>query len=186
MDQRTSDWLEYRKGGLGSSDAPIIMGVSPYRKIKALYEEKVGIKEGFKGNWATERGNMLEPKARADYELRYDIEAPAALLVHAEHEWLRASLDGYNKDLGIVLEIKCPGAKDHAIAESGKVPDHYYPQLQHQLMVSGAAKAHYYSFKDEVGILVEVLPDHDYMKILFEKESQFWFKNVCARVCPSS
>lgn len=34
---------------------------------------------------------------------------------------------------------------------------HYYWQLQHQLMVSGAAKADFYVFEGEEGIVVEVV-----------------------------
>lgn len=186
MEQRTNDWHGWRQAGIGSSDAPIIMGVSPYTKLHKLWEQKVGISKGFGGNWATMRGNQMEPKARADYELRYGIEAPPMLVIHSQYDFMRASLDGYNRDLGIVLEIKCPGKKDHTCAEQGQVPVHYYPQIQHQLMVTGAREAHYYSFKDEKGILIKVAPDLEYIKELALKEIKFWYENVLAKVAPSS
>lgn len=184
MDQRTTDWHKWRALGIGASEAAAIMGVSPYMTIVDLYEQKVGLKPGFKGNWATERGNLLEPKARADYELRHEIEAPPALVVHSKYDYLRASLDGYNPERGIVLEIKCPGEKDHKLALEGKVPVHYYPQVQHQLMVTAAQIGHYYSFKGERGVLVEVKPDWDYMQELLRKEIEFWLENVCKRLSP--
>lgn len=185
MDQRTNDWHGWRKLGLGSSDAPIIMGVSPYSKLLKLWEQKVGISKGFEGNWATMRGNKMEPTARADYELRYDIEAAPMLVVHSQYDFMRASLDGYNRELGIVLEIKCPGKKDHSSAQMGEVPKHYYPQLQHQLMVTGAREAHYYSFKDGKGILIKVAPDLTYIKELARREIKFWYENVLTKLPPS-
>jgi putative phage-type endonuclease len=61
------DWLEFRKGGIGSSDAPIIAGVSPYSTPYQLWEIKTRRKTEWIGNFATRRGHAVEPKARADY-----------------------------------------------------------------------------------------------------------------------
>lgn len=35
-----SEWLEYRKHGIGASDLPILMEVSEYKSVLALYQEK--------------------------------------------------------------------------------------------------------------------------------------------------
>jgi predicted phage-related endonuclease len=73
-----------------------------------------------------------------------------------------------------VLEIKCPGAADHSKALAGEVPEKYWPQLQHQLLVTGANKAHYYSFDGEKGVLIEVEPDKKYCAKLFIEIKKFW------------
>lgn len=169
-----NEWHSWRQQGIGSSDAPVIMGVSPWSTPFKLWEEKTGLVTRDASNWATQRGNDLEPKARAMYELEFGIDMPATLAVHKDHSFLRASLDGFNADENLVLEIKCPGAADHASAMSGVVPTKYFPQLQHQLLVTGAKAVHYYSFDGEMGVRVVVEPDVEYCKKLFDEERKFW------------
>jgi len=169
------EWHKWRKEGIGSSDAPVVMGVSPWSTPYKLWELKIGVvKESETGNWATNRGNKMEPIARADYELKYGRDMPARLCEHATIPWLHASLDGFSADSKIILEIKCPGAEDHAKAVAGTVPEKYIPQIQHQLLVTGADVCHYYSFDGERGVLVEVKPDVEYCKKLFLAEQAFW------------
>lgn len=96
-------------------------------------------------------------------------------LIHEKLEWMRASLDGISFDGSTVLEIKCPlSVRDQNAAQQGRVPSHYYGQLQHQLEVSGAQEAHYWSFDGRVGRLVRIRPDRDYMKRLVDEEGDFW------------
>lgn len=96
-------------------------------------------------------------------------------LVHERLDWMRASLDGLSFDGSIVLEIKCPlNLRDRNAAAQGRVPSHYYSQLQHQLEVSGAEEAHYWSFDGRVGCLVKIRPDRDHMKRLVDAEGEFW------------
>jgi putative phage-type endonuclease len=174
LEQGSQDWLEWRRNGIGSSDAPIIMGISPWKTPFQLWEEKISPQGLDEKNWAQIRGTELEPIARANYELTHDIDMKPALVVHPKFEFLRASLDGYNEEASVVLEIKCPKALDHELALEGIVPEKYYPQLQHQLMVTRAELAHYYSFDGVKGALVEVQRNEEYIGKLLEKEFEFW------------
>ena len=80
-------------------------------------------------------------------------------LVHEEFEWMRASLDGLSFDGSTLLEIKCPlSLRDRASAQEGRIPSQYHAQLQHQLEVSGAELAHYWSFHGTVGLLIDDTP----------------------------
>ena len=75
------------------------------------------------------------------------------------------------------LEIKCPwSARDQAAAREGRIPVHYRAQLQHQLEVSGAQEAHYWSFDGAAGTLLRVRPDREYLSRLIETEAAFWQK----------
>ena len=87
---------------------------------------------------------------------------------------MRGSLDGISDDGRVVLEVKCPGAADHAVACRGGVPAKYVPQLQHLLAVAGAEVCHYWSYRDGEGALVEVAPDRAYVERLIEREREFW------------
>lgn len=176
MEQQTSSWHEWRSQGIGASDAPIIMGVSPWSTPYQLWQEKRGVlRVKSDGNWATDRGNRLEPKARASYEFKVGFLSPPTLVVNQVYPFIRASLDGYNAQFRRILEIKCPGKADHAKAISGEVPEKYFPQLQHQLLATGQAiQNDYYSYDGESGVLVICDPDSSYQRLLLEKLQEFW------------
>ena len=73
-----------------------------------------------------------------------------------------------------IVEIKCPGAKDHATACEGKVPVHYYPQMQHQLYVTDLQEAHYFSFDGIDGVIVKVKRDDAYIEKMVKEEKEFY------------
>lgn len=150
------------------------MGASPWKTPYQLWEEKIGIGKQFQGNFATNRGNKMEPRARAAFELEMGDGFPPMVAEHINYPFIRASLDGFNKERNAILEIKCPGKEDHATAVAGFVPDKYYPQLQHQILVTGADRVYYYSYDGEKGVTVEVRPDVNYCRDLLEKEIAFW------------
>lgn len=176
MEQNTTDWLKWRTEGIGSSDAPVIMGVSPYQSPYELWQSKTGRKQTSSANWATRRGHKLEPRARAHIEFLTGLEFAPVLCQHPTFPWLRASLDGYNKETNTILEIKCPGAEDHATAREGNVPSKYLPQLQHQLFVTGAHKVLYFSFTEADNATVFVYADQEYLQKYFIMASDFWEK----------
>ncbi len=37
------EWLEFRRRGIGGSDAAAVMGISPFRTARDLYYDKLGI-----------------------------------------------------------------------------------------------------------------------------------------------
>lgn len=169
------EWLIWRHRGIGASDSPAIMGVSPWKTRMQLWEEKIQPTPKMSaGNWATRRGHELEPRARARYELETGREMPPLLAIHLEHSFLRASMDGFNKELNRGLEIKCPGKADHSLAKEGKIPKKYQYQIWHQFLVTGASAIDYYSFDGTSGVCLEVLPDHESIGHLFREELKFW------------
>jgi putative phage-type endonuclease len=131
VEQGSGDWLTWRRGGLGSSDIPIIMGVSPWRTPHQLWQEKTKKIEAKQfSNFAIERGNRLEPKARAMFELLMDESFPPFVAEHPEFPQFRVSLDGWSEGLSAILEIKCPGEADHTKAKNGEVPEKYIWQVE--------------------------------------------------------
>lgn len=174
MEQQTNEWLSWRRKGIGSSDAAAILGVSPWATAYDVWMEKTGREYRDRSNWATQRGNEMEPKARADYEFRFGIEMKPELVESKQYPFLKASMDGANFTEKGGLEIKCPGEKDHALAAEGKIPDKYMAQIQHQLLVTGFDWIDYYSFRDEKGIRIRVYPDLEFCKKLLAAEIEFW------------
>ena len=42
-DLSREDWLNYRRLGIGGSDAAAVMGLSPFATIRDLYFDKIGV-----------------------------------------------------------------------------------------------------------------------------------------------
>ena len=175
LEQGAKDWLEWRRNGVGSSDAPIIMGVPPWCDVLTLYKRKRGELPEQESNWAMARGTRLEPKVREILEAGLGVLEPATL-THNDIPWMRASVDGISLDGKVVVEIKCPGQVDHAIAQAGQVPPKYIPQVQHILAVSDCDKLIYASYNEALGglVTVRVPRDEDYIALLIKAEQAFW------------
>jgi putative phage-type endonuclease len=176
IQQNTQEWMDLRKNHIGASDAPIIMGQSPWKTSFALWEEKLGLRPSPKMNAAMMRGHKLEPIARQAYNDYTGNAAEAEVVFHPERKWMMASLDGISLDRSIIVEIKCPGKKDHDEAKAGRIPDKYYAQLQHQLATISLNLLHYFSYKDGEFHLIEVERDEEFIQKLYSEERDFWNK----------
>ena len=175
LHQNTPEWHRWRRQGIGASDAPVIMGETPFKTPRALWSIKTGHSQEGPGGPAARRGREMERFARRVYERQTGIQVEPLCLVHHEFEWMRASLDGLSFDGSTLVEIKCPlSLRDRRSALEGRIPFQYYAQLQHQLEVSKAERAHYWSFHGTDGILIEIHPDREYAKRLVETEAVFW------------
>lgn len=173
-EQRTDEWLAWRRKGIGSSDAAVIMNASPWQTRFGLWLDKTGRAKEPEVNYAMQRGINLEPEARAHYELLCDVDMPPVLAELKEWPIARASLDGWNKDSRRFLEIKCPGKDSHAKALAGEIPENYKWQMCHQAMVTDALGADYFSYKDKKGVIVKFTRDKDAEAILLAEEKKFW------------
>lgn len=167
-------WHAWRAGGIGSSDAPIIMGVSPWTTVHELWRIKTKRAPAVTENYAMRRGKALEAEARHAYEAETGHIVRPHFRRHPVLPWMLASLDGLDLDGQLVVEIKCPGDGDHGTAVLGSIPEKYIPQVQHQLAVTGASVLHYWSWDRRRGALVEVAPDAAYIARLIEAEETFW------------
>lgn len=181
LDQGNELWQTWRKAGLGSSDAATIMGASPYMTAEQLMNIKTGqVERDRKFNPKLNRGRDLEPLARALYSKLRKIDVRPVCVIHDSYDWLRASLDGLSFDNSRVLEIKCINKGDHLLALNNQVPPQYWPQVQHQLLVTGLRDLDYWSYSESTKFpmhervaLVQVQPDEGYMQELFEAELKF-------------
>lgn len=174
MRQDTEEWHEFRRRHVGASDAPIIMGVSPWRTLKELWEEKVTGISNYKENFAMTRGKELEPEARKLYEFLTDRCVNPEVLEHPQYKFLSASFDGLSPFGNFACEIKISGKKDHQKALDGEIPEKYYPQLQHQIFVANLEEIDYFSWNEDSHALITVKRDQQYIVKMVEKELEFW------------
>lgn len=177
LEQGTPEWHAWRRAGIGASEMPILLGVGPSRRtVQSLWREKVDGPAAERDNGAMRRGRDLEAQARraAERMLGHLFE-PACV------EWpawpvLRASVDGITFDGGDVLEVKCPMApKWAAIARAGEPPPEYVVQVQHQLLVTGAARAIIWCWDPRHGGMHwAIAPDPVLAKRIMTAARRFW------------
>lgn len=170
------EWLKWRMTGLGGSDASIIAGVSRFKRPFELYLEKIGKRKPSVATPVMMHGHSNEAKARDAYTLETANFMPPANVSSEEIPWLHASLDGYDPDNSLILEVKCPwDVGSYLTVKEGSVPDEYWPQVQHALAASGARQADFWCYFNGQGVLLKVDFDpaywHDH---LLPAEQQFW------------
>jgi putative phage-type endonuclease len=182
MDTTREKWLSWRKKGIGSSDAPVIMGVSPYMTRLELWKEKLGLEQKDRSSFATELGNKFEIRARSWFCLDYGIEIDPENCEHKDFHWIKASLDGFNEKEKLFVEIKYMGQKNYDLVRETRLPlAHHHPQIQHQFMVTGFIHAFYIPYtltedKKEMKDIfaLPVSPELEYIGKLFFEEKNFW------------
>ena len=172
LKQATKEWLNWRCGLITASDAPIIMGMSPFKKTDQLLNEKYR-RFSTVANPYMQRGIDLEPIALQEFEKETGLIMFPCVGEH-ENEWMGASFDGMTLEQDAIVEIKCPGKIDMLSAINGDIPEKYKAQLQHQMYVAGLEYMFYYSFSGTCGIIIEVKRDNDFIEIMVEKEREFW------------
>ena len=189
------EWLAQRKLGIGGSDAAAILGLSPWKTNVQLWEEKTGRREDqdISDNPQVQYGVGCELHMREMFKLDFPEfkvgHAEHAIIAHPEFPYLQASLDGMITDTDGkrgVLEIKTAllnSATDRA-KWSGYVPQPYFVQVLHYMLVTGAdfaiIKARLRSEWDETITIQErhyrfERADHENdIAYLLEREHDFW------------
>jgi len=161
MVQGSPEWHEHRKSHRNASETPAVLGVSPFLTRYGLWLQRTGRAEQ-EVNWPMQRGRELEPAARAAYEQLTGLVMEPLVLVDGEYS---ASLDGMTLDGSLVLEVKAPvkgqGSELWKEVQAGQLPEHYFWQVQHQLMVAGARLAHVWIWDGRQGVLLEQHPAPD-------------------------
>lgn len=176
MKQRSKEWHEFRRNHIGSSDAAVCMGISPWKTKLDLYNEKIAESHVESvSNYAMRRGVELEPLALAKFEEDTGYLMTPRVIEHPTIPYMSASLDGLELDGVCAVEIKAPGRTDHELALKGIVPEKYIPQLQHIMEVCQLEEIYYMSYiSDSDYTIFKVKKDHEYTKRLLDAELEFW------------
>ena len=172
--QGSPEWLAHRLKYRNASETPAVLGVSPWTTPYQLWLERTG-RAHVQVNAAMKRGSELEPAARAAYEKLTGFVMEPLVLVEGDYS---ASLDGITLAGDLVLEIKCPmRGRSSALwqaAEARELPENYFWQVQHQLMVAGAALAHVFVFDGTEGALLEQKPQPERWETIRRDWDAFW------------
>ena len=174
-----ADWLEYRKQGIGGSDASVVCGISRYKSPVEVWMEKTNQLQAQEAGEAAYWGTQLEPFVRAEFTKRTGIEVSrrSELLQSEEHPFMLANLDGICEvpDVGTcIFEAKTASAYKAGEWED-TIPDEYMIQVQHYMAVTGYAGAY-------IAVLIGgntfkwkfVERDEELISMLIELETDFW------------
>ena len=174
-----ADWLEYRKQGIGGSDASVVCGISRYKSPVELWMEKTNQIPCQEAGEAAYWGTQLEAMVRTEFSKRTGVEVRRVLqlLQSAEHPFMLANLDGVceHPDFGTcVFEAKTASAYK-AGEWDDTIPDEYMLQIQHYMAVTGYRGAY-------IAVLIGgntfrwrfVARDEGLIASLIELEADFW------------
>lgn len=140
VEQNSDEWFALRRGKFTASTfKDLFMGENTQGYKDAIY--KVAFErltntspESFTNEYM-QRGNELEPEARAWYEFEKNVEVIKAGFFEY-NDWIGASPDGLVGDSGLI-EIKCPKFStmmDYLIKK--ELPKTYFHQVHGQLLVT--------------------------------------------------
>ena len=92
------EWLAYRRRGIGGSDVAAILGISPFRTARDLYDDKLNIASAADdaGNWvALEMGHLLEPLVARIFAKKTGLEVfqIKKMFQHPQYPFMLADVD---------------------------------------------------------------------------------------------
>lgn len=191
-------WLEYRRLGIGGSDAAAILGISPWRTARDLYYDKLNVVTADDmDNWvALEVGNLLEPLVARIFAKKTGLKVYQwkKMFQHPQYPWMLADLD-YLVDLPdgkrAILEIKTTNynAKDKWWYDGKEiVPVYYESQGRHYMAVMGIDRVYYcclYGNNEDNVIIRHLDRDMAYEEELIALEEMFWKEHILAKIPPA-
>ena len=140
------EWLEYRRRGIGGSDAAAILGVSPFATARDLYYDKLKVVsyEDGESNWVQKKvGHLLEDLVAEIFHVKtgFEIYQVKKMFYHPVYTYMLADIDYFIRlpnGKTAILEIKTTNynAKDHWWCDGQEiVPVNYEIQGRHYMCV---------------------------------------------------
>lgn len=182
-----SEWLKYRKRGVGGSDAGAVCGLNPYRTAMQVYQDKISDEIEDIDNEAMRQGREFE-----DYVARRFTEATGKKVRRAnvmfydeKHPFMLADVDRMivGENAGLECKTASPYMADKW--EDGKIPMSYQLQCYHYMSVCNA-EAWY------IAVLIygrefkfyRLERDEQIIADLIQIEQNFWENHVLKRIMP--
>lgn len=142
-----AEWLEWRRRGIGASDAPAILGVCPHRTRLDVYLSKTHPQPPRTRAERQVWGHRLEDDIAEGYADRtgHPIVEHQKCLASEVYPWMRATIDGVRDD-GRIVEYKALGLYqcNQFKAQDGDweaLEQNWIVQVHHQMVVADADDA---------------------------------------------
>ena len=191
-------WLEWRRKGIGGSDASIVLGISPFATARDLYFDKLGVVsyKDDNSNWvALQSGHLLEDLVAEIFHKKtgFPIYQIKKMFYHPLYPYMLADVDYFvtlPSGETAILEIKTTNynGKD-AWWMDGKetVPVNYEAQGRHYMAVTNLNHVFYcclYGNSEDNVIIRHIERDAAYEEELTALEGIFWNENVLKKIPP--
>lgn len=171
------EWLEYRRAGIGGSDAAAIAGLHRWKSPLQVWQEKMGLTLDQEENERMYWGTRLEEVVAEEFERRTGkkVRRRNAILQHDEHLHMLANVDRLVVGEKAGLECKTAGEwSGKRLEEEGFLPEHLL-QCQHYLAVTGYDKWYLACLiGGQRFVYQEILPDAELIANLIKIEADFW------------
>ena len=188
LNMEKSEWLKYRKQGIGGSDAGAVCGFNPYRTALQVYQDKTTDETEEIDNEAMRQGREFE-----DYVARRFAEATGkkvrrakAMFYDEANPFMLADVDRLvvGENAGLECKTASPYMADKW--KDGRIPLSYQIQCYHYMSVCNA-EAWY------IAVLIygrdfkfyRLERDEKMLADLVKIEKDFWENHVLKRVLPS-
>ena len=181
------EWLDYRREGIGGSEAAIIVGLNRFGSPLQLWADKMGLRKELEETEVMRQGSDLE-----EYVARRWVEATGKkvrrrnyIFRNTDYPHSIADIDREVIGENAGLECKTTSLYNKSDFENGEIPPTYYVQCQHYMAVMGY---------DRMYLAVLVLSkafyhfcierDNSEIAALMEKEAAWWEEYVTGDSVP--
>lgn len=174
-----NDWLEYRKNGIGGSDASVVCGINRYKSPVELWMEKTSRLAPQEAGEPAYWGTQLESLVRSEFTKRTGIEVKLVkqILQSEEYPFMQANLDGICTDPNYgecIFEAKTASAYKGGEWENS-IPDEYMLQIQQYMAVTGFKAAYIAALIGGNTFRWRLIErDEELITLLIQLESEFW------------
>jgi predicted phage-related endonuclease len=169
------DQIKLRDGKLTASRVACLM-TGDAEKVMNLWRELVGdpafVAEDLSAVWPVQLGAHTEVLNLDWYERRTGkpLSKRGDVMVHAQHDWAAATLDGWDDDLSAPVECKHVGGFEKTAA----ILERYAPQAHWQMIVTGARQCVFSIIEGAREPVIEIVERDDwYASVLWERAEQF-------------
>ena len=183
LEMTHDEWLKRRFESIGASESGSILGINPWKTAVDVYYEKVDRVTDFPDNLNMWLGRALEPviKKRFEEESGFKVRNDHKIRVDKEHSFLTTNLDGMVVGEKVPVEYKALSRWD------GEIPDYYFSQVQHQIMVSESDYAYFVVLvlaAQKSFVIQKINRDDEFIGLMREEEISFWNENVLTNTPP--
>ena len=182
------EWLEFRRKGIGGSDAGAICGLNPYRTAINVFLDKTEQGQITEDNEAMRQGRDLEQYVaeRFTESTGKKVRRANSMFYNEQYPFMLANVDRLIVGENAGLECKTASAYSADKWKDGQIPESYEIQCHHYMAVTGA-DAWYIAVcilgKDFKWRRIE--RDEEMIQMLIEIEEKFWNENVLLGQMPS-
>lgn len=184
-------WLDWRRTGIGASEAAKVARVAPksYGSLLKLQWDKLGMSEHEPPNISMRRGTILEPLICQLFEERYDetFAGEQVLIRHPEYPFMLASLDRVRSNGRLVEAKSMLGhvASYYGLGQDGdaeSLPMHFRVQGMHQMACYGTDLVTFAILVDDDFRCYDLERDDDAIASLIEVEATFWDRHILQQI----